>query len=122
MLRDLKGIWDGLDKPAQEKLEAVTAKAVERYLPADNPDIAPVRAHLLGKDGTFVERISLAALHPGTKAYLKGRAKAAIGGGLEHRSQVNVPNDIMVVCNNCGMSKAVHLHDDAITTDDILPV
>jgi hypothetical protein len=122
IFRDLKNIWNDLDAPAQLKLEKVVCKAAERYLPEDDADIGPVRSHLLGTDGTFMERLSLAALHPGTKKYFVTRTKNALNGPdpSNVRKLIDVPNDIMVRCNNCGMAKAVHLHDEEVVSDLII--
>jgi hypothetical protein len=121
VLRDLKGVWDSLDDTNQKRLEAVVAKAVEKFVPADDPEVCKVREHLLSDNGTFVERISLAALHPGTKKFFSQRlANGKKNQSTVHMSASALPNDIMVQCLNCGMSKAVHLHDDDVV-EGVLP-
>jgi hypothetical protein len=117
LLKDLNAIWKSLDDSAQEKLDKVVCAAVEKFIHSDNTDIAPVRAHLLTKSIPFVERVSMAALHPGTKSFLLTRKNGpAVNDGL---SVGDVPADILVTCLNCGMSKSVHLHDDYEQIEDL---
>jgi hypothetical protein len=114
LLKDLNSIWSSLDQTAQQKLDNVVVKAVEKFVPADNETIAPVRQHLLTTSVPFVERVSMAALHPATKAYFAERKEATnlVNGGARKVTSDEVPSDILVKCLNCGMSKSVHLHDD----------
>jgi hypothetical protein len=117
MLRDIKSFWNSLDDTSQEKFEKVLSAAVTKFVPEDDEVIAPVRQHLLSNEIPLVERITMAALHPGTKAFFKGKAQTFSNGPQNKIALSQVPSDIMVVCNNCGMAKAVHLHDEENFTD-----
>jgi hypothetical protein len=120
MLRDIKSFWNDLDDNSQAKFEKVLAAAVTKFIPEDDEVIAPVRAHLLTQEIPLVERVTMAALHPGTKSFFQGKAKTFSGGPVVKRALSQVPSDIMVVCNNCGMAKAVHLHDEDNVADATL--